>query len=317
LGASSSTSTSAGVGGGNGTSRAFSAVGTTTTTTTTTNPFETIIDYTSPGPLPPHPYSKAGRFSGVLYTAPLSKWERSDIVMEWPPKPSPECPLSAWNAMVDGNGTLILEQIEAYVPSSGSGSAPQSPKTTAEQQAATGDRSNNSRNTIDEDSKRMISPRKVGIPLEGCKLELLTEGLEGRDSMSRRAPLLLTHPRWNLLDGEPGLYIFAPEAAAKQEWATALGWWCDNNMQKIRALEAVYSAYCLSMKKRSILEYAHEGQLASQLLNQSNANGAGAPAVGGSGGGVQEEVTPNPQKKEGYFQVDQSPEISATTKATF
>jgi len=264
---------------------AAAAAGTTNTTNiNASNPFETS-DYTSLGSLPPHPYSKAGRFSGLLYTAPLSKWRRGDIVMEWPPKPSPECPLSAWNATVDGNGTLVLEQIKAYIP-------PHTPPAAEQANTATTTTNNNNDDDDDDDDSNktattLNSPRKVGIPLEGCKLELLIEGLKGRDSMSRRAPLLLTHPRWNLLDGERGLYIFAPEAAAKQEWATALGWWCDGNKKRIRALEAVYSAYCLSMKKRSIIDYAHEGQLAS--LNGSK---------GGDGGADQEDTaTPNPQKK--------------------
>jgi hypothetical protein len=268
---------------------AATVAGTTSTTNiNASNPFETS-DYTSLGSLPPHPYSKAGRFSGLLYTAPLSKWRRRDIVMEWPPKPSPECPLSAWNANVDGNGTLVLEQIEAYIPPHPlpSSSSAQSPKVPAAQATT-----NNNNNNDDDDSNKtattLNSPRKVGIPLEGCKLELLTEGLEGRDSMSRRAPLLVTHARWNLLDGERGLYIFAPEAAAKQEWATALGWWCDGNKRRIRALEAIYSAYCLSMKKRSIIEYAHEGQLAS--FN-------GSKGGGGGGAGQEDAATPNPQKK--------------------
>ena len=51
----------------------------------------------------------------------------------------------------------------------------------------------------------------MGIPLEGCTVELVAEGLQGRSEFIRRAPLALSHASWNLLDGEQAFYLWAGE----------------------------------------------------------------------------------------------------------
>lgn len=40
-------------------------------------------------------------------------------------------------------------------------------------------------------------------------MELVIEGLKGRSEWIRRAPLLVRHPKWNLLEGEPAFYLWA------------------------------------------------------------------------------------------------------------
>lgn len=65
-------------------------------------------------------------------------------------------------------------------------------------------------------------PAKVGIPLEGCTVELVVDGLKGRSEFIRRAPLLVSHPKWPLLEGEQAFYLWAGAAAGVQEGG--LGW---------------------------------------------------------------------------------------------
>ena len=62
-------------------------------------------------------------------------------------------------------------------------------------------------------------PAKVGIPLEGCTVELVADGLKGRSEFIRRAPLLISHPRWPLLEGERAFYLWAG-AEEGGEWRT-------------------------------------------------------------------------------------------------
>jgi hypothetical protein len=40
-------------------------------------------------------------------------------------------------------------------------------------------------------------------------VELVGDGLDGRSEWARRAPLLLSHPRWALLDGCREVFLFA------------------------------------------------------------------------------------------------------------
>ncbi len=63
---------------------------------------------------------------------------------------------------------------------------------------------------------------KVGIPLEGCTVELVVDGLKGRSEFIRRAPLLVSHPKWPLLEGEQAFYLWAGAAAGVQEGRLAL-----------------------------------------------------------------------------------------------
>lgn len=55
----------------------------------------------------------------------------------------------------------------------------------------------------------LSAPTKLGIPLEGCTVELVRDGLVGRSSFLRRGPLLVSHEHWALFGGEKGFYMFA------------------------------------------------------------------------------------------------------------
>lgn len=64
----------------------------------------------------------------------------------------------------------------------------------------------------EEASPPVPLPAKVGIPLEGCTVELVADGLKGRSEFIRRAPLLVSHPKWPLLEGEQAFYLWAGTA---------------------------------------------------------------------------------------------------------
>lgn len=49
------------------------------------------------------------------------------------------------------------------------------------------------------------------------------------------------------------------EPAAKQEWLSALSWWCEGG-ERVRAVEALYYAYCAAMRERTCLEYAQQDE---------------------------------------------------------
>ena len=78
----------------------------------------------------------------------------------------------------------------------------------------------------------------------------------------------------------------ADDPAAKQQWVHALGWWCQDG-ERLRAVEAMYAAYCSAMRDRSILSYAEHAP-AEQPAAAGAAAGPGAlieGSAGSSGGG--------------------------------
>ncbi|PSC67117.1 testis-expressed sequence 2 -like [Micractinium conductrix] len=112
---------------------------------------------------------------------------------------------------------------------------------------------------------------------------LVVEGLNGRSEWIRRAPLLVAHPEWNLLEGEPAFYLWADDPASKQQWLHALGWWCQDS-ERLAAIDAMYAAYCQSMRDRSLLEYPeHVPQLEGGGEPAGGAAGEAAQVAGGGG----------------------------------
>lgn len=148
-------------------------------------------DPTSPGPTMPHAYAVGGQYSGVLWTAAGSRWERSRTVLDWPPAgPS----IRAWHATL-ADGTLVLEPLRRRHQTEGH----EEKRKKGEAEGAQGG----------DGAVDARPAQRVGIPLEGCAVELVREGLGGRSETVRRAPLLLSHPSWPLLDGEQTIYLFA------------------------------------------------------------------------------------------------------------
>ena len=185
---------------------------------------------TAPGSTLPHAIAVGGAYSGVVYTAPASGWRREATVTNWPPTVDPSLPFRAWQATVE-EGTLVLRPIlpppGAKPPSpgrdkkaadgkqhgsSGSGSSGDSGEREQAAAAAAAAAAPSPAATVAAPSAAAAaaaSAAKVGIPLEGCTVELVTDGLNGRSDLIRRAPLLVSHPRWKLLDGEPAFYLWA------------------------------------------------------------------------------------------------------------
>lgn len=317
---------------------------------------------TAPGPTLPHAIACGGEFSGIVYSSPASLWRREDTVGNWPPTSDPtQGSFRAWEASL-AQGTLVLRPIlpppGAKPPSPGRG-APEQPGQQGKRGAAgegVPDAASPSAAAAAgagagpaEPAAELVPPTKVGIPLDGCLVELVADGLRGRSEFIRRAPLLISHPRWKLLEGEPAFYLWAGEAqqaaglwcwprrawscldnrptlleakglcqlaafwlctscssslhaaaaclpcsappaddpASKQQWLHALGWWCQD-AEKLRAVEAMYGAYCEAMRDRSILEYAEQAP-------PGGAGSHGPAAAEDAGGGGGSEAGPDGQ----------------------
>ena len=112
---------------------------------------------------------------------PCSRWARDATLEKWPPTGERERELTRWHAELD-QGTLVLTQDVASGPQSGPGSG---------------------------GGGLLSPPTKLGIPLEGCRVELVADGLQGRSHFLRRGPLLISHEHWALFAGEQGFYMFA------------------------------------------------------------------------------------------------------------
>jgi hypothetical protein len=193
----------------------------------------------------------SGEFSGIVYTLPQSQWSRQDTVGNWPPTSDPgQGRFQAWTASL-ALGTLVLRPI---LPPPGA--KPPSPAQAKQSKlAAAGGAASSSFNSSGSSSSSAASQApapaaglsvpagpaagsgaaeaaaaphgKVGIPLEGCTVELVADGLKGRSEFIRRAPLLISHDRWSLLDGEQAFYLWAGargyglQRSGPCTWATA------------------------------------------------------------------------------------------------
>lgn len=159
---------------------------------------DAVRDVTHPSPTMPHAYTVSGTYSGLVYTVTESVWDKTQCVLDWPPT-GPG--FKAWHATLD-QGTLVLSPLPRHHHRGDKDKDKESKKIEREESIAEGEASG---------SVEPLPPpqQKVGIPLEGCRVELVEECLNGRSEMVRRAPLLLAHPEWTLLDGEQAIYIFA------------------------------------------------------------------------------------------------------------
>ena len=73
------------------------------------------------------------------------------------------------------------------------------------------------------------------------------------------------------------------DPASKQQWLHALGWWCQDS-ERLAAIDAMYAAYCQSMRDRSLLEYPeHVPQLEGGGEPAGGAAGEAAQVAGGGG----------------------------------
>eukprot|EP00887_Chlorella_sp_A99_P003929 scaffold11.g3929.t1 len=232
----------------------------------------------SPRATLPHAVATGGVFSGLVYTVPASEWPASAVTVDWPPTSDASKPFKTYHAAVS-QGTLVLTPAPAPPPARLRSSATRSRAAAAcgAEAARAADAAGSPGGEGVEGGGRPGPPQqhKIGIPLEGCTVEVVTEGLAGRSDLVRRAPLVISHPNWNLLDGERSFYLFADEPASKQQWLHALRWWCEGG-ERVRAIEALYLAYCTAMRERTCLEYAHQVEGEEGALPDAHDAGSGA-----------------------------------------
>lgn len=168
------------------------------------------------GPLLPHPVAVHGCFQGIVYTVVESAWNIGECVLDWPPC---SADFKVWTAEIQ-QGTLVLHPMK------------DSSKTR---------------------SASRTDGEPLGIPLSGCTIDIVRDGLQGRSDFLRRAPLLIQHRNHAIMDGERGFYMFANSPASKVCWVTALRYWSAVPRQgydagQYREVEEMYSKFCRKMK---------------------------------------------------------------------
>lgn len=246
-------------------------------------------DVTRPTTTMPHAYTSHGELHGVIFTVTESYWDRNDCVLDWPPAGAG---FTAWHASVS-QGTLVLTPLPRHHHRHQQGEQGKDKKRKKQQ---TEDREEEEKKndkfsevvetaaTATDAVQFAIGNEPHGIPLEGCTIELVQDGLQGRSEMVRKAPLLLSHSSWPLLNGEKKIFIFATDSAAKQEWIHALSYWCVNiNAEdswegSLKSIEETYQLYCSVMAQKSTLPFVQE-KFDSSSLN-SRKGGAMVPEAG-------------------------------------
>ena len=183
------------------------------------------VDITEQGPSMPHAVALRGRFQGVIYTVPMSKWKRTECVLDWPPV---QKPFKAWFAEID-QGTLVLK--------------PMSPVAVhVAQRSKSG--------SLRPATESLQTEETLGIPLEGCSIDIVRDGLKGRSDYLRRAPLLISNDRFLLMDGEHGFYLFAEDPCSKLQWVSSLRYWSvpQGDANDYCAVQDMYAEYCSMMR---------------------------------------------------------------------
>lgn len=246
-------------------------------------------DVTCQGATMPHSFTVGGCYKGVLYTATGSQWNRANCVVDWPPAP----PCLPWKASVE-QGTLVLTPLPLFYRKQGRKDNRSKRRTNRDAEAPHVDRTPVGQDSSIEGEHAALPhiDTKLGIPLEGCTIELVRDGLQGRSEMVRRAPLLLTHPTWPLFRGENALFIFATDPAAKQEWLKSLIYWCQGG-HPMRAVDSTYASFNLAMKQRTLTPFVTEDQQPS-ANNIDNGTESISPRVINAG------MSPQPGKRRGW-----------------
>ncbi|KAK9843022.1 hypothetical protein WJX74_005735 [Apatococcus lobatus] len=198
--------------------------------------------------MPPHSIMLHGSYSGTIWTVPSTSWKRSDIVGGWPPKTigaKAVTGMRRWHANLQDN-TLHLTTLDPSKPG----------------QAGK------------EDAKGM-QQAAADIPLEGCTVTVVTEGLRGKTRWTRKAPLEVSHPSGQLLDGRSSFMLFAVGSAAKEQWFNAITWACQQGGDAA-GVEALYSNFCANAYALGLAPYPQlsgEDMTANESMNALKAAG--------------------------------------------
>lgn len=107
----------------------------------------------------------------------------------------------------------------------------------------------------------------VEVPLAGCTVRLVTEGLRGKTRWWRKTPLEISHPSRALLARQSTFFLFCDGSAAKEQWFTALTWACSGGGAS-QAVQDLYATFCSTLRDNKRLSFPQvtsigviEGQL--------------------------------------------------------
>lgn len=152
----------------------------------------------------------SGEYSGWVWTIPASRYDKTEPLPSWPP--ATEGPAAAAMKWFGGlkAGRIFL-----------------------------------ARQTTLEDSD--VVP-VVEIPLSGCTVRLVTEGLTGKTKWWRKTPLEISHPSRALLARQTSFYLFCDGSAAKEQWYTALTWAATEGGGAPKTVQDMYSAFCSTLR---------------------------------------------------------------------
>lgn len=96
----------------------------------------------------------------------------------------------------------------------------------------------------------------VEIPLAGCSVRLVTEGLRGKTRWWRKTPLEISHPNRALLARQKTFFLFCDGSAAKEQWLTALSWACSGGGAP-QAVQDLYATFCSTLRDNKRLSFPH------------------------------------------------------------
>lgn len=94
----------------------------------------------------------------------------------------------------------------------------------------------------------------VEIPLAGCSVRLVTEGLRGKTRWWRKTPLEISHPTRALLARQRTFFLFCDGSAAKEQWLTAVSWACSGGGAP-QAVQDLYATFCSALRNNRRLSF--------------------------------------------------------------
>lgn len=165
---------------------------------------------------PPHQVSQHGEYSGWVWTIPESRYDKTEALANWPPPTEgPKAAAAKWFGSLKAGRLFLASQTTLE----GSDTVP-----------------------------------VIEVPLTGCTVRLVTEGLRGKTRWWRKTPLEISHPTRVLLARQKTFLLFCDGSAAKEQWFTALNWACSGGGAP-QAVEELYAAFCSALRDNKRLSF--------------------------------------------------------------
>ncbi|KAL0038199.1 hypothetical protein WJX79_007719 [Trebouxia sp. C0005] len=169
---------------------------------------------------PPHQVTQHGEYSGWVWTIPESRYDKTEALPNWPPATEGlKAAATKWFGSLKAGSIFLASQ-----------------------------------HTLEDSDKVPV----MQIPLAGCTVRLVTEGLRGKTRWWRKTPLEISHPSRDLLARQKSFLLFCDGSAAKEQWLTALSWACSAGGPP-KAVQELYSDFCSALRenKRLYFPQAH------------------------------------------------------------